>query len=162
MAPKSKPAPLSIPDTSNPSLPVVAPPKHSQHDTRDVANARQYLHEDLTMTSLRYLKMSQAALNQASENPSLSTLDHVVISILKNAIKFGDQNRIEFLLSRIVGKPPVMVGFGLDTSTRMDIPFPDVAHLSESELAEFTRLYHKSLEQFRVPDGSNGFKYVAK
>ena len=162
MAPKNKATPLPIPDTSLPTVPEVQSPKRHQTDPRDVANARQYLHEDLTMTSLKYLKMSQNALNQASENPNLSTLDHVVISILKNAIKFGDQNRIEFLLSRIVGKPPVMVGFGLDTSTRMDIPFPDVAHLSEAELAEFTRLYHKSLEQFRVPDGSNGFKYVAK
>ena len=154
---KSVPRDLTV---TKPTLPE--PPRNNKHDPRDLVEARQYLHEDLTMTSLKYLQMDKKTLDKAAENGDLSTLDHVVISILKNAIKFGDQNRIEFLLNRIVGKPPVMVGFGLDSSTRMDIPFPDVSHLSEQELLEFTRLYHKSLEKFKVPDGANGFKYAAK
>jgi len=150
------------PKTKEIIVPVAEPPVASKHDTRDVCAARQYLHEDLTVASLKYLQMSKESLEKSASNPKLSTLDHIVISILNNAIKFGDQNRIEFLLNRIVGKPPVMVGFGLDSSTRRDIPFPDVSHLSESELIEFTRLYNKSLETFIVPDGTNGFKYAAK
>lgn len=53
---------------------------------------------------VKYLSFSLADLKAANENANTTALDRIVISVITNAIKKGDQQRLDFLMNRIIGK----------------------------------------------------------
>lgn len=52
----------------------------------------------------KYLGFTLAMVQAAMTAPETPAIDLIVLSILSKAMKHGDPNRAEFLLSRLVGK----------------------------------------------------------
>lgn len=52
----------------------------------------------------RFLDCNLKELKDIKSDPESSAMELIVVSIVTNAIKSGDQKRLDFLLDRIVGK----------------------------------------------------------
>ena len=51
------------------------------------------------------LWMTMNELNELEKNPTASMIEHLVISVIKQGITFGDHRRLGCLLDRLIGKP---------------------------------------------------------
>lgn len=76
-----------------------------------------------TATVNKFLSMTKDEVKAASKDPSTPVLELMVASVMSKAIEAGDQQRLNFLLDRIVGKVPDKVSL-------------NVSHLSDQELHE--------------------------
>jgi len=53
---------------------------------------------------VKYLGLSLLELSEVNKKLDTPALDKIVIAIISNAIKKGDQQRLDFLINRIIGK----------------------------------------------------------
>lgn len=53
---------------------------------------------------VQYLTYPKAKLGELAKDPKTKSLDMIVIMVILNAIKKGDQSRLDFLMNRIIGK----------------------------------------------------------
>lgn len=65
----------------------------------------------------KYLYMDKAQIQEAWGNPTLPSIDRMIIKIIEQSIAKGDQIRLEFILSRIIGKAVEKVEIQLPTPT---------------------------------------------
>ena len=65
----------------------------------------------------KYQWMSLDELEVALKDPKRSMLEHMVMSIIHKAVKHGDQNRLEFLFNRTIGKVKDQVEVSLPEPT---------------------------------------------
>jgi hypothetical protein len=70
----------------------------------DVKQARALTQATLELALNKYLLMSPSELKKAQADPETSMLDLLIISIVTHGVNRGDQNRVDFLLSRLLGK----------------------------------------------------------
>jgi hypothetical protein len=64
---------------------------------------------EVTKIISKYARMIRSELELIKDDPSLSAFDVCVISIFQQSMKFGDFQRLSFLLDRAIGKAPVAV-----------------------------------------------------
>ena len=70
----------------------------------DLKEARKLNQIELERTVNRYLFADRETLQKAIKNPSTPVMELMVASIMAQAIRLGDQQRLEFILSRLIGK----------------------------------------------------------
>lgn len=71
---------------------------------KEVREAMKMNKAEFAQLMLKYLQSSHSELKLALESKETKSLDKIVISIILNAIKKGDEKRLDFLMNRIVGK----------------------------------------------------------
>lgn len=59
---------------------------------------------ELRARIMRFLNMEAAEIAQASADPRTNMLDRMIGSIVVKATEGGDQQRLDFILNRLVGK----------------------------------------------------------
>lgn len=67
---------------------------------------KPYMHEEIERTIAKYMRLEKGKLQKIlkEESDKLPMFEAMVCSILANAYKSGDYSKVEFLLSRTVGK----------------------------------------------------------
>ena len=70
----------------------------------DLKKARRLNQIEVGRLMNRFSDMSIGELRKLMENPSVSTLDLMIGKIVIEAIKHGDQSRLNFILDRMIGK----------------------------------------------------------
>lgn len=71
---------------------------------KELREAMKMTKKEFSELMIKYLQSTHAELKNSLENSQTKTLDKIVISIILNAIKNGDEKRLDFLMTRIVGK----------------------------------------------------------
>ena len=85
------------------------PPKHTQFKPGQSGNPSGKRKGGLTVDEVsdlmaRFCRLSRDALQAVVEDPKSTMIEITVASILARAAKDGDYSRLEFLLSRSIGK----------------------------------------------------------
>jgi len=78
--------------------------KSSKHLPADLKEARSMNAHDFENSLYKYMSMPFIDLQKIFKDPKTPSRDLAVISILKNAIEKGDNQRLNFLLERTIGK----------------------------------------------------------
>ena len=68
----------------------------------------------------KFLDMDRATVQAIAEDPGAPMLDVMLASVLHKAVKFGDIARLEWLVSRVIGKVPDVVETTNYTTVRND------------------------------------------
>lgn len=76
-----------------------APLPPDLHGIKNLFNA-----ELVEKTFIKYLTMSVEQMNKVGEDKNLPAMDHVIMMIIRKAGLEGDQQRLDFLLNRTIGK----------------------------------------------------------
>ena len=85
------------------------PPKHTQFKPGQSGNPSGKRNGGLTVDEVsdlmaRFCRLSRDALQAVVQDPKSTMIEITVASILARAAKDGDYSRLEFLLSRSIGK----------------------------------------------------------
>lgn len=78
--------------------------KSSRALPQDLKEAREQNAKEFEASLYKYMKLNMAELKAAYANPSTPARDLAVIKILEQSINKGDQQRLNFLLERTIGK----------------------------------------------------------
>ena len=70
----------------------------------DIAKARKLNQQELERVVNKYLWLDRAALQEAVKDPATPMLELMVASIMAQAAQKGDQQRLEFILQRLIGR----------------------------------------------------------
>lgn len=70
----------------------------------ELKNIPRLTKEQLEATIAKYNYLPLKDLEVLKKDMTLMVLDHMVISIIIKALKHGDQNRMQFLLDRTIGR----------------------------------------------------------
>jgi hypothetical protein len=70
----------------------------------DIKQARKLNQIELERIVNRYLYLDRNELNERVKDPKTPMLEMMVASIIAQAAQKGDQQRLEFILSRLIGK----------------------------------------------------------
>lgn len=92
---------------------------------------------------VKYLSFSLDELKAAKSDKSTTALDRIVISIILNAISKGDEKRLDFLMSRIIGK----VKSDIDLTTMgqsMNQSGVDLSKLTDEEIKAILPVLRKA------------------
>ncbi len=91
---------------------------------KDVKEARQLTQRELEISLQKYLLMTPEQLKKAKQDPETTMIDHLIISVMTHGVNKGDQNRVDFLMNRLVGKIKQQV----EMSGQLDIrPYKEIA-----------------------------------
>jgi len=71
---------------------------------QELKKAMQMNRVDFQELLIKYLSYSPQELAVAQSSKDTKALDRIVIAVIINAINKGDQQRLDFLLNRIIGK----------------------------------------------------------
>ena len=83
---------------------VVTNPKGRPKVSSQLKEIKQLNATRLAELLNEFINMDKEALIAKSKNPSTTVFELIICSILKNAYDKGDQQRINFILDRLVGK----------------------------------------------------------
>lgn len=70
----------------------------------DIKEARKLTSTEVERILTQLLSMSPSELVQIKQNPKSTMLELMIHSIVVNAVNKGDQQRLDFLLQRVIGK----------------------------------------------------------
>lgn len=70
----------------------------------DIKEARKITTIEVERILTELMSMSPSELVQIKQNPKSTMLELMIHSILVNAVNKGDQQRLDFLLQRLIGK----------------------------------------------------------
>jgi hypothetical protein len=70
----------------------------------DVRQAKTLTQAALELALSKYLLMNLEELKKAKADPETPMIDLLIISVVMHGISRGDQNRVDFLMNRLVGK----------------------------------------------------------
>lgn len=70
----------------------------------DLKEALKMTRVEFQQLLVKYLAYDLYQLAEKQKDPRTTALDRIVISVITNAIKKGDQQRLDFLMNRIIGK----------------------------------------------------------
>jgi hypothetical protein len=70
----------------------------------DILEARKLNQVELERTVNKYLFTDRFSLQKVIKDPSTKMMDLMVASIMAQAAQKGDQQRLEFILNRLIGK----------------------------------------------------------
>lgn len=90
---------------------------------------------------VKYLDYSLEDLKKVKSEKETPSLDRIVISIILNAIKKGDEKRLDFLMNRIIGKSESKID--ITTGGESLKSNNDLSKLSDKELFQFKKLMSK-------------------
>lgn len=79
-------------------------PKGRPKLPRELREAMKMTKAQFTELLVKYLSFSLGELLLINKQENTAALDRIVISVITNAIKKGDQQRLDFLMNRIIGK----------------------------------------------------------
>lgn len=74
--------------------------------TSEDKQARELTTLEFMRVANQYIHSTVLELKQAMTHPDTKAIDIIVIKILVKAAEHGDQNRLEFILNRLLGKVP--------------------------------------------------------
>jgi len=86
----------------------------------DILKARKLNQLELERIVNQYLWLSAAELKARVQDPATPTMELMVASVIAEAVKKGDQQRLEFILCRMIGK--------VTERLEVDIPVPFIVH----------------------------------
>lgn len=92
---------------------------------------------------VKYLGATLEDLQKAKKDKKTPSLDRIVISVIINAINKGDEKRLEFLMSRIIGK----VKSDIDLTTMgqsMNQSGVDLSKLTDEEIKAILPVLRKA------------------
>jgi hypothetical protein len=109
---------------------------------KDLQEAKKLTREQFEEIANKYLFMTFHDLQNALKNAkSLPAIDFLVMSLIANAIKDGDQNRINFLLDRLIGQ--VVKKIRIETTVDQGIPI----EMSREEKMKMLEEYRSTIER---------------
>ena len=79
-------------------------PKGGPGLPKDLRDARKINQRELERVINLYLYMDRASLNEAIKDPKTPMVEIIAASIIAQAAQKGDQQRLEFILARMIGK----------------------------------------------------------
>ena len=93
---------------------VVTNPNGRPRLPEDIKTIRELTQAEFTRVSNKYLQMSSEEIEAIVKEPSTPMLELMVASIISKAVIYGDQNRLNLLLDRLIGKVPIPVARSAD------------------------------------------------
>lgn len=81
-------------------------PKGAQRIPADIKEARKLNQIEFEKIANKYLYSTPDQIKKVTQNPDTPVLDLLITSILHKAVVEGDEKRLEFLLTRLLGKVP--------------------------------------------------------
>ena len=91
----------------------------------DLKDARKMNKFDFELTLLQYLRKTETELKTICDDNRTPALDLIVCKVILEAAAIGDAKRLDFLLTRLIGKPVEKIEHsGLDDDNRTIIILP--------------------------------------
>ena len=103
-------------------------------EVREAMNMNKILFAELLT---KYLGKTLEELVETQKAKDTAALDRIVISVITNAIKKGDDKRLDFLMTRIIGK----------AESKIDITTGGEKIQNQFDLSKLTRQELKSLNE---------------
>lgn len=85
--------------------------------TSDDKQARELSTLEFMRIANKYLNSNLTELKQSMVHPDTTALEIIVIKIMVKAAEHGDQNRLEFILNRVLGKVPDKIDYSSKDGT---------------------------------------------
>lgn len=120
-------------ESGNPSGRPALPP--------ELNKAINMTRKDVMELLVKYLYKPVDEIALIADDETSSAKDAVVCKIIHEAVKRGDEKKLEFLFNRIIGKVDSNININGDLNTNKEI---DYSNLSDEELKAFRELIRKA------------------
>lgn len=121
-------------------------------DAPEIKRIKILTKTEFDIVASQFLGMTKERLEELKDDPTLSVLDHMVLSVVRKAILYGDQNRFEFLLNRLIGRVPEKVFSKSEITMNVESMSPEELVEKSKEALDVVEAHYKNLSE-RYPDG---------